>query len=143
MRGRSEAGNGIVAVLLVLAILGGAGFWNYQRNLEAEKQVYRPFRTHTDEQLAQLSAAYESEKAGDAERYQNAAGRRATPDSKAYFDQQVREFERVQQAGETKKRLQAEVAESVTTLKLLSEEQRLRAAERDRVKLFFKRLLTI
>lgn len=143
MSQRRQAGNGIWTVLFLLAVLCGVGFWNFQRNLTAEDQVYRPFRTHTDEQIAQLRDAYGAQKDQDAARYESASGQRASARTQSHFDQQVREFQRVQQVGQVKKDLRARVADSTATLKLLDEEQRLRASEANRVKLFFKRLLTI
>ncbi|MBW2270649.1 MAG: hypothetical protein JRH16_18955 [Deltaproteobacteria bacterium] len=143
MQRRRDAGSGIWAVLVVLLVLAGAGAWNYQRNLVVEEAVYRPFRTHTDADLAQLAEAFESQKDRVSEHYDSAAAQRATAREGGHFDQRVREFERVQGIGDAKKELRAELAKSTTTLKLLTEEERLRAGERDTVKLFFKRLLTI
>ena len=142
-RRRREAGNSVVALLLLLVIAGGAGAWNYRRNLALEDDVYRPFRGYTDEALADLAEAYESRQDVDRQRFDAASSRRVNAQEKAYFDQQVREFERVQRAHAGKQEVRARMAESQTTLKLLDEERRLRANEGDRVALFLKRLLTI
>jgi hypothetical protein len=143
MARRHQAGNGVLTLLVLLALLAGAGAWNYQRNVAAERAEYRPYRGYTDEAIEQLASAYETKQTGDSKRYEAVAARRATAAGKAYFDEQVREFERVQRTGEAKKALQGELAESQTTLKLIAAEKRKRAEERNRVQLFFKRLLTV
>ena len=42
MNRRREAGNSVLALLLLLVIAGGAGAWNYQKNVEAEDDVIVP-----------------------------------------------------------------------------------------------------
>lgn len=143
MDARRESGAGILALLVLLAVAAAAGAWNYQQNLAAEQQVYRPFRGYSDADLAAYNTALEQQKSADSKHYEDITSRRAKAQRKAFFDQQVREFERVQQAGKAKQAARAQLAESTTTLKLIAEEQRLRAQERDRLKIFFKRLLTI
>jgi len=143
MKRRREAGSSLVALLLLLAIAAGAGAWNYRRNIEAEDDVYRPFKGYTDEALADLAEAYETRKKSDKKHLDRASSRRISAQEKAYFDQQVREFERVQRAHASKQEVTARMAETNTTLKLLKEEQGLRASESDRLALFLKRLLTI
>lgn len=143
MTRRREAGSSVLALLLLLALAAGAGAWNYRRNLEIERAEYRPFRGYTDEAMEQLAAAYEGKQSRDSHRYERASQQRVRAEGKAYFDEQVREFERAQQVGAHKKALRGELAEAQTALKLLEQERRKREQERDRVKLFFKRLLTI
>lgn len=143
MSSRRKAGNSVVSLLLLLAVAAGAGAWNYRKNVEAEEDVYRPFAGYTDEALADLAEAYETRQKGDEKRFDRATSRRVSADGKAYFDQQVAEFERVQKAHAGKAEIQGRMAESKTTLKLLKEEQRLRASEADRMAVFLKRLLTI
>lgn len=143
MTRRREAGNSVIALLLLLAIAAGAGAWNYRKNVESEDDVYRPFKGYTDEALADLTEAYEGQKKDDKKRLDRATNRRVSTQEKAFFDQQVREFERVQQAHAGKKEVRMRMAESQTTLKLLKEEQGYRASESDRIAVFLKRLLTI
>lgn len=143
MRGRAETGSALPLLLLLLLGLAGAGAWNYYQNLQVEAAEYRPFRGHTEADLAALLAAYQGQKADDARSFEAVAARRTTAADHAYFDEKVREFERVQKAGERKKALQVALAESNTTLKLLEEEQRRRAEESDRLRLHMRRLLTI
>lgn len=143
MNRRREAGNGLIALMLLLAVAAGAGAWNYNKNVEAEEDVYRPFQGYTDQALADLRDAYETRQTGDKQQLQRVTSRRVSVEGKAYFDQQIQEFERVQRAHAGKQEVQARMAESQTTLKLLKEEQGLRASESDRAALFLKRLLTI
>ena len=72
--GKSQLG----ALLLLLAMLGGYGVWNYQRNLEAEAQLVRPYASYSDEQLEQLLAAYEEQAGALAARYESQSKRRAS-----------------------------------------------------------------
>jgi hypothetical protein len=140
---RREAGSGVLALLLLLVLVGGLGAWNYRRNLEREAAEYRPFRGYTEEELGHLADAYETKKGTDSRRYERAAARRVEAHTKGYFDEQVREFERAQRVAGARKVAQDELAASQTTLKLIEKEQRRRAQERDKVKLFLKRVLTI
>ena len=111
--------------------------------LTAETAVHRPFQGHTDADLDALTGALRARSKTQAERYEVAASRRAVPGTKSYFDEQLAEFERVQRAGESKRQAQRELAGSRVTLKLLKDERVYRARERERVKIFFERLLTI
>ena len=96
-RARRQAGNGVVGLLLLLAILVGVGFWNYQRNVQAEEEdTQRPFRSHSDAQIAELIEAYEGDKAHVAERYEKLASRRVEARDRQHLEDKVREFERVQ-----------------------------------------------
>jgi hypothetical protein len=130
-------------LLLLLALVAGLGTWNYHRNLEREAAEYRPFRGYTEEELEALAGAYEHKKGADSRRYEQAAARRVDARTKGYFDEQVQEFERAQRVGEARKVAQGELAESQATLKLIDKERRRRAQERDKLKLFLKRVLTI
>jgi hypothetical protein len=139
-----ETGRSVVALLLLLAILAGAGAWNYRRNAAAEEEdAYRPFRGYTDEAIAQLIEAYEAEHERTSSRFEKAARRKVDVEGKAYFAEQVQEFERVQRTSQNTRALRDEIAESQTSLKLLREESSRRARERQKLKVFFERLLTI
>jgi hypothetical protein len=140
---RSEAGGGLVALLLLLAILVGAGAWNYRRNVVVEDDDYRPFRGYTDEAIEQLIDAYEGQHEHRSKRFEAAASRTVEVEGKAYFGGQVREFERVQRISKNKRALRDEIAESQTSLKLLRAESSKRARERQKLRLFFERLLTV
>jgi hypothetical protein len=140
---RSEAGAGVVTLLLLLAILVGAGAWNYRRNAAVEEDDYRPFRGYTDEAIEQLIDAYEGQHEQRSERFEAAANRNVKVQGKAYFGEQVQEFERVQRISKNTRALRDEIAESQTSLKLLREESSKRARERRKLRLFFERLFTV
>ncbi len=143
MQKRRDAGGSTGMALVLLLALAGVGAWNFHRNLSAEAAVYRPFRTHSDEDLTQLAGAFGNQRDQVSAHYDAVAAQRAPAFERSHFDQKVQEFERVQRAGDAKKAVGAELAKSTTTLKLLAEEERMRQLERNAVKLFFKRLLTI
>jgi len=141
--GRLEAGGSVVPLLLLLAVLAGAGAWNYGRNAALEEEVYRPFRSYSDEAIEQLVDAYEGQRERSSKRFESAAGRKVNVEGKAYFGEQVQEFERVQRISRSTRALRDGLAESQTSLKLLSEEASKRARERQKLRLFFERLLHV
>ena len=140
---RSEAGRSVIMPLLVLAILVGAGAWNYRRNAAVEEEDYRPFRGYTDEAIEQLIDAYEDQRERSSKRFEAAASRKVNVEGKAYFGEQVQEFERVQGISQNTRALRDGIAESQTSLKLLREESSKRARERQKLRLFFERLFTV
>jgi hypothetical protein len=138
------SGKGAVGPLLLLLLLfAGAGAWNYQRNLALEKAEDRPFRGHSDADLAALIEAYGAQHEKGMDRWQAASGRRVDAQGKDYFQDQVNEFERVSRAHQRTNALRDELAATQATLKLLREEKQRRAQESDALKLFLKRVLTI
>jgi hypothetical protein len=140
---RLQAGSSLVPLVLLLAILLGAGAWNYRRNTALEESDYRPFRGYTDEAIEQLIDAYEGQHERSSQRFEAAASRKVKVEGKAYFGDQVHEFERVQRISKSARALRDDLAESQTSLKLLREEASKRAGERQKLGLFFKRLLTV
>jgi hypothetical protein len=140
---RSEAGGSVVTLLLVLAILVGAGAWNYRRNAAAEEDVYRPYRGYSDEAIADLIDAYEGQHEQRSKRFETAAKHDVNVEGKAYFGEQVQEFERVQRLSQNKRALRDGLAESQTSLKLLQDESAMRAKERRKLARFFERLLSV
>lgn len=143
MQKRRQSGGSTAMALLILLLIAGAGAWNYQRNVAEEAKIYRPFRTHSDEDLTALSNALSAQNEQVSAQYESVAAKRATARDRSHYDQRLQEFERVQKAGSAKRAVQAELAMSNTTLKLLADEERMRAAEANPVKHFFTRLLTI
>ena len=140
---RLEAGGSVITLLLLLAILVGAGAWNYRRNAAVEEDDYRPFRGHSDEAIEQLIDAYEGQHESGSQRFEAAASRKVNVEGKAYFGEQVQEFERVQRISKNTRALRDGLAESQTSLKLLREETSKRVRERQKLRLFFERLLTV
>ncbi len=141
---RSSAGNTQV-VLLLLLLLGaaGAGAWNYQRNVELEKQVMRPYRGISDAELGSLRSAYEAEIEEFRRRYEQLSGYRPQVRDGRYFDQKVDEFERVQKVSVQVRAIGRELAEREGDLQRIAQEETLREGERDKLKLFLRRVLTI
>ena len=113
--GRKKAKSGIGGQLLMLgvlvAILGGAGAWNYQRNLAEEAKEPRPYRSLSDADLQQLRAAYEGEIARLDPRYQKASQQRVRVSKGGHHDDRVREFERVQRHSRSVRELSYGLAE--------------------------------
>ena len=140
---KSGGGGGMLLVVLVLA-LGVGGAWNYRRNLEAETaENPRPYRTLSDVEIGQLIAAYQGEidqwqaRQGGPERGSGAVRDRA------HFEDQVREFERVQREGARGRALGGELLLRRIELEKLEEEQRLRSSSQGAVALHLRRLLTL
>jgi hypothetical protein len=139
---RHQAGNSVAPLLLLLVLLVGAGAWNYHRNLEAEGQEPRPYRGYSDDELTALLGAYEARQETQSERYEAVASRRAKAQGKAYFDEQVREFERVQRTSRRKAEARDQLAGTQVVVKQIKAEQAKRAAESDQLMLFLKRAFT-
>ena len=63
MSDRFRSGNAITSVVLLLAIVAGAGAWNYHRNLQVEKasEGARPYESYATADLESLQSAYTME----------------------------------------------------------------------------------
>ena len=79
---RRNLGNALPSLLILIALIGGVGTWNYHKNVALDEQEYRPFRGHSDEALHQLIDAYESERDAGKKAYLAIAGRRASAKTK-------------------------------------------------------------
>lgn len=143
MSKRSEAGNGLAAVLLLLVVLVGGVAFNYHRSLEAEAQENRPYRGYSDEELSALLGAYEGRQETQTTAYEARAGIRVKAQGKGYFDEQVREFERVQRVHRKSATARDALAGTRVVLKEIKKEQGKRDSERDKVKLFVKRAFNL
>jgi hypothetical protein len=137
-------GSGSRALLLfvLLALAGGFGAWNYQRNLAAERAEVRPFRSYSDADLDSLSEAYRSEVETYTKRYEARTGRKVSINEHAHTDQKLREFERVQRISRDTRDLVTQLAQQYVAIEQLDAERRKRVKERNAFKLFLKRLLT-
>lgn len=122
---KKGGGSGFLLVA-ILVIAGGAGGWNYHRNLalETERANSRPFQGYSDADLEQLAAAYE-EKVDVLERKYRAslAKRTGVRDNGGLIDEKVQEFERVQKVGESIRAATTQVADSEARLRQIREEQ--------------------
>ena len=143
MASGSAGANPVAQLLFLLAIVGGAGAWNYHQNLEAEKLVYRPYRGYSAEDLQTLEDAYSGHTDLTNERYQKTVSKRAEARSMSLLGEQVHEFERVQVIARQKRDARDNLADSQANLELVEEEKRLRAKEQDALKLFFRRVVTV
>ena len=90
--GKGKGGSQVGLLLVLLAILGGVGAWNYQRNLEAEAAEPRPYASYSDEQLVQLAAAYGGQVDQLEGRYEKASGRRTSAAGGKLLGDAVDEF---------------------------------------------------
>ena len=137
----SGGGGKLVLLLVLLAVAGGAGTWNYRRNLEAERAEPRPFRSYAEADLGSLSQAYQQEIDVYTLRYEALTGQKVTIREGGHLDDKIREFERIQRLGRSTRDLVTQLAKRHVAVEQLAYEQHKRAEERHAVKLFFKRLL--
>ncbi len=136
---RRSLGNALPSLLMLLALIGGVGAWNYHKNVALDEQEYRPFRRHSDEALHQLIDAYENERDEDKKAYLEISGRRASAKTKPMLDEQVAEFERIQRHGLRTRELRNAVAGHQATLKELKKEASRRNLDADN----FRRILRL
>ena len=140
---RRESGAASTAVLL-LVLLGliGAGAWNYRRNLELEQasRATRPLAGYSTADLEALADAYRGEVAAHGERYARAKTQRTDSRDRAYFDQQVQEFEKVQRASGRVREVGAELAEREASLRQVEEELAMRGPEQTEWQKHWQRL---
>ena len=143
MQKRAEIGNSASTLLLLLLVLVGGAAFNYHRNLQAEQSSDRPYRGYSEQQLTDMLGAYEGRKDRQSERYEATTSRRAEAQGRAYFDDQVREFERVQQVHKAKAAARDQLAGTQVVVKQILAEQSLRASERDKLMLFLRRAFSV
>lgn len=130
----------LALLAVLLAALGGGGFWNYQRNLVREEAEAGPYHAYSDDQLAALRKAYEGEIAAHRQRY---AASKAAPRQEArgqLLDEQVRDYERASARGRAIRDAGGDLAEREATLALIREEEAKRGG--DPTQIFLRRLTT-
>ncbi len=142
MAERAQAGGGVAGLFLILLLMVGGLAFNYHRNVQAEAQEDRPYRGYATEDLESLLAAYEGRQGAQSARYEAAAGRRAKAEGKAYFDEQVREFERVQRVHRRAAERRDQLAGTQVVVKQIKKELAKREGEGDALALFMKRAFT-
>jgi hypothetical protein len=127
-RKHGQAGGVLVLVLVAIVAIAGAGAWNYRRNLQAEEQrtAARPLHGYATSDLEALAAAYKQEIGAREGRYEAAKKTHAEAKDRAYFDEQVQEFEKVQKQSGKKREAGAEVAMREVDLARIEEELRAR-----------------
>lgn len=133
-RRRRQSGGVLVLVVAILGALAAAGFWNYRRNLESEQRSAsaRPLHGYSTSDLEALADAYRAEISTRSKTYESQKTKRAEARTRAYFDEQVREFEAVQQHSGRTREAGAEVSVREAELARIEDELRARrGAESD------------
>lgn len=132
-----KVGQQLLLLLVLLGALGGLGAWNYHRNVQAEAQEKRPYRTLSDADLATLTAAYESEVEQLSARYTRSQ-RKGAPAGAG--GDEWGHFEAVQRHSRATREVGRHLAEQEASLEELRREQKRRDV--DELEVFLKRLLT-
>ena len=141
---RSRGGAQVAVMLLVLGGLAAGGAWNYRRNLAAEQaaEAARPLSGYSTADLEALAAAYRQEIEAYEARYASRRGQRAEARERAYFDEQVREFEKVQQAANRTRAAGGDVAEREAALRDVEAELASRGPAESEWQIHLRRLTT-
>jgi hypothetical protein len=126
-RVRTAGSTHLVPLLLLLLLLCGYGVWNYQRNLEAEAAMPRPYKGYTDEQLDQLAGAYQGQVDALNERYDAASGKRSDVRDAQLLGDAVDEFQRVQRKSRAVRELGARASQEQASLQAIQDERAIRA----------------
>ena len=133
-----------ILILALLVMLGAAGEFNYQRNKAAdERAAPRTYRGYSDAEIATLIEAYQQEVDALETRYSAAKSRSIETRSGGLIDEQIREFERAQEAGASTRSIGADVAHRDAVLRELQREQSLRRNPAGSLKLHLRRLVSI
>ena len=141
MSKRSERGSASALVLVLLLLVGAVG-WNFHRNLEAERREFRPYRGYAEADIEALIEAFEEAAEESGSRYHGASERRTRAKATGDVMGNVKEFERVQNAGRATRDARARYADARASLEVLQEERSRRAAERSKLRLFLRRAFT-
>jgi hypothetical protein len=141
MSKRSERGSASALVLLLLLLVGAVG-WNFHRNLEAESREFRPYRGYAEADIDALIEAFEADAEKSGSRYEGVAERRTRTQAAGDVMGNVKEFERVQNAGRATRDAREQYANARASLEVLREERSRRAAERSKLRLFLRRAFT-
>lgn len=119
-------------LLLLVALVGAGGWWNYQRNAHLDQDLaFRPYATLSNEQLDQLLEAHRQQvvrlqaQAGQAPSL-NVSG---VPDSD--LEGKIDAFDRFQNANRDWKRRHRAALEEQTRVEALEHEQAIRRAGLD------------
>ena len=130
-----------VILLALLGLLGGVGYRNYTNAVAQEDRIPRPYRAYSDADLDQLEAAHRSQVKQLKQQWDAARGVRVDAgDGGVTVGDRARDFERAQAHGRDVRDLKSQMAESEVALDKVREERRLRASEKDKLKLFVRRV---
>ena len=139
-RRRKGHGGRNFMLLLLVALLGGAGSWNYQRNVAAEKDQPRPYMAYSDEQLSQLHAAYEGQVETLSGRYDAVAGQRVRAGKARLLGDAVKEFHRVQRSSRAVREMGSKLSQEQASLGAIEAEKALRARLGGPTMIFLRRV---
>ena len=143
MANSSGSGGQIGLLLVLLGILVGAGYWNYQRNLALEDAVPRPYKGYSLEELERLRDAYAGEVDRHSERFRVESGRTVSVREGSYLGEQVDEFERIQKISVGKRKIAGDYARNQVQLEAVNAELQKRAAVGGEWQLFFQRVTAL
>lgn len=120
---------GLLVAILVAA--AGAGAWNYHRNLIAEQreQATRPLIGYAVGDLEVLAAAYRDEVATLTRRYEGVRTQRVETRDRAFFGDQIDEYERVRRRSGSRRDIGAQLSEAETALRSVEQELEIRRRE--------------
>jgi len=133
----------VLGVLVLLLVLGGAGAWNYQRNLAAEEALPRPWKGYASEDLEALQGAYGQEIEQYSKKWDAARRQRVQARDRDLVGDAAQEFERVQGQAQRVRELGRELAEREAALEEIQEELRLRKQLGSGWKLHWRRLTAL
>ena len=129
-------------LLLLLAILGGAAGWNYQRNAAVEDAQSGPYGNYSDEDLETLLAAYRDQIDHHTKNYRRVAARNVVVQEQGLLGDKIDEFERVQQISTHRRNMAARVTDNMVSLEQLEAEHKRRQRDRPVYKKYLRRLFT-
>jgi hypothetical protein len=137
---RRQRGNAVLGVLLLLLLvalaLGGNYVRNYQTDQKQEKKA-RPYARYGVKDLELLAEGYRAEIAKTEARH---GGGRVRIQDRHHFDDQVREFERVQRAARSNREQAGEIALLQADLQKVEAELSRRAGEASGASVHFERM---
>ncbi|HBZ71493.1 MAG TPA: hypothetical protein DEP35_17910 [Deltaproteobacteria bacterium] len=125
----SNAKGGLLLLLLLVGGVGGVGYWNYQRHVEAENSEPRPFRGYATADLDKMIAAQKPEIARMRTVVENARLGRTEARSNGFIAEQVHEFERVHRESSRERELSERLADLEIMQQQLEKERAKRTGE--------------
>ena len=139
--GRS-VGRSLLLLLVLLGGVAGAGAWNYQRNLQKELSVPRPWRGYSEADVKAMADAYRAEIEQYEQAWKSAQGAKADQHGGDLISDRVSDFDAVQQTSSHTRAMRREMADREVVLEQLQRELQFKAGERDLTALHIRRLTT-
>jgi len=132
----------LLSLLVLFLIVGGAGAWNYDRNLKKESQIPRPWKSYEVEDLRSMAKAYEEEIDRYSKSWDEARAQRVTASGRGHVDDRAREFDKIYARGKAVRDLKGKLADHEVVLEEIRQELSLRERDGDAMKVHMRRLLT-